>query len=308
MASVSINAGEIIIEFIGEAEALDLDQTAEVFLPMPTIYSEGDQSWIFTALQAPVPQIFAEGLSGIIGDVEIRAPHSKILSLGYSPDVAGAIIFKMPKIYSEGFSGIIGEVDITFPMPFRCIRSEGIACVIGDVDIVVPSPIFTSGVELRRLNEIWKSVVMNTLNYSITEYNRWKFNSYANIDGEFFGADEDGIHLLDGNTANGERIESSWLTGLFDFRSDFVKRVLQTWIVCRSDGELTLVVKIGEENFWERNIPVTIDALREIRGKVAKGKELQNRFLGFGIKNKDGAPYTVKSIRVVVEVIRSRPR
>lgn len=308
MASVSVSAGPITLQLSELAADLDLDQVVEVSFPIPTIYSEGDESWYNASFLAPVPQIFSEGLSGIIGDVNIRIPSPRVQAGGATLDAGGNLTFKMPKIYSTGFTGIIGDVDITFPMPFRCIKSEGIACVIGDVVVTVPLPIMEITAEPERLNEVWKSFAMNTSNYSITEYNRWRFNSYANIDGDFYGADSNGIHVLDGNLINGEKIESSWLTGLFDFRSDFVKKLLQVWVVCRSEGELTLILRIGEENFWESNLPITIDALREIRGKIAKGKELRNRFFALGIKNKDGAPYTVKSIRAVVEVIRSRPR
>lgn len=307
MASVTVTAGSITIQLVEASADLDLDQIVDIFIPMPAVYAEGEQfPFGSTILETPSPIIYVEGFSGIIGDVSIIALHPKILGEGFTLSAYANVNIKMPKVYAEGITSIIGDVDIIFPMPFRCIYSEGIALVLGDVEIIVPSPIVEVTAQLERLHEIWKSMIMNASNYSITEYNRWKFNSYANIDGDFYGADSDGIHLLTGNKINGEKIETSWFTGLFDFRNDFVKKIIQVLVVCRAEGELTLRIRLGEENFWENNLPVTIEALHEIRGKLAKG--LKDRFFAFGITDKNGAPYTVKSIRAIVEVVRSRPR
>lgn len=307
MAGVSIYVEVPIVLYLScSANSITFGQVVEVSVPMPTVYSEGDQFWTVVSFEFKTPIIQSSGLVGIIGNVNINFPSSRVRISGSTLDANSNLVFKMPKVHAEGLTGIVGDVEIILPIPFRCIRSEGIALVSGDVTMVVPLPIIESEAELKKLNEIWKSMVMNTSNYSITEYNQWRFNSYANIDGDFFGANSDGIHVLVGNLAGGERIESSFLTGLFDFNSDFVKNILQAWVVCRADGELTLRIRLGEKSFWENNLPVTIDALHEIRGKLAKG--LKDRFFAFGIRNKDGSPYMVKSIRVIVDVTRSRPR
>ena len=76
-------------------------------------------------------------------------------------------------------------------------------------------PVYATG----RTQGVTKGVSLNTVNFSISEYVNYGFNSFAEIDGQMFGANENGLYLLDGSDDAGTNIVATFRLVLQDFKT-----------------------------------------------------------------------------------------
>lgn len=129
--------------------------------------------------------------------------------------------------------------------------------------------------------------VMNTVTNAVTTFD-WAFNSYAEINGKYYGVDATGLYELDaglydrGDTVNG-LIEATVTTGEIDFGTALLKRVESFYIAMRAKGEVTLNVYVDEELIGTYTLsPNDVETLKQTRsliGKGARGRYWQFEFV-----------------------------
>jgi hypothetical protein len=89
-------------------------------------------------------------------------------------------------------------------------------------------------------HEIWTGYVVNTKNLGISEYVRFDFNSFAEFNNKYYGANEKGIYELDGDTDDGWLIKALVTTGLIDFGNEFQKKLPRMYLGLRNDGKMRI--------------------------------------------------------------------
>jgi hypothetical protein len=148
--------------------------------------------------------------------------------------------------------------------------------------------------------EDYTTYAVSVENAAVSEYAGWKFNSFAVIGGRAYGAAEDGIHLLEGDTDDGEQIDASVRVGLSNLGTALYKAVPYGYIGYTSTGALLLKVitsdrGVKKENWYSLSaIPRGSDA----NARFAPRKGLQSVYWDFEVANIAGADFELDFVKV----------
>lgn len=146
--------------------------------------------------------------------------------------------------------------------------------------------------------------VYNTQSTGITEYSNYSFNSYSWP----YAAASNGIYKLDdADTDDGEEIQTSIKTGLFDFGTSLKKQVPYAYLGVSKTGRIlfkTISTQNGvKQERWYEAIAYnnTIDTMRIKLGKGVKAKYWQ-----FEILNIDGEDIIIESLELLPLTLKRR--
>lgn len=148
--------------------------------------------------------------------------------------------------------------------------------------------------------QVW---VVNTENGGSTRYENYGFNSFAAIDGVYYGAKSDGIYRLDGADDDGLPIQAMLSFGLQKFGTSAMKRVPNAYLGCSSTGRLfmKLLVDGREYVYAARDYSEKMDTHR-----VDLGQGIRANYLEFELYNSDGDDFELESVEFVVAVLKRR--
>ena len=142
---------------------------------------------------------------------------------------------------------------------------------------------------------------------AVTQYCNYSFNSFCEINGKNYGATDDGIFELVGDTDNGEDIDAWFELPMSDFGISNVKRLRRIYLGYEATGDLTVKVKDNEDN--ERTYPLdNITTDKQIGGRITVERDQLGRYWGLRIDNVRGAYFAIDSIEVVPVVLGRKPR
>jgi hypothetical protein len=130
------------------------------------------------------------------------------------------------------------------------------------------------------------TIVMNTLNAAVTEYD-WTFQSITPT----HAGDASGLYLLGGDDDAGADIDASAFTGTTLCGSSLKKRVPAVYLGLTGSGAGQLHVRTKTAS---RTYPVIVDEAGTSRGKPGLG--LHENYLGFGYSNVAGADFKLDRI------------
>jgi len=161
---------------------------------------------------------------------------------------------------------------------------------------------------LRIFGEDYVGYVMNTRTRGVTQYQGYNFNSFAELDGKYYGANDEGLYLLEGDTDDDAPISAYIRTGLTDFGTQFKKQVHDAYIGYTTDGRLLLKVittDAGErkENWYALN-PKDNEATSDNRFRISKG--IKSVHWQFEVANIDGADFDISNMTVWPFVLHRR--
>ncbi len=165
---------------------------------------------------------------------------------------------------------------------------------------------FTS--RLRIFGEDYVGYVMNTRTRGVTQYQGYNFNSFAELDGKYYGANDEGLYLLEGDTDDSALISAHIRTGLTDFGTQLKKQVHDAYIGYTTDGRLLLKVITTDagarkENWYALNAK-EIEASSDNRFRISKG--LKSVYWQFEVANVDGADFDISNMTVWPFVLHRR--
>lgn len=140
--------------------------------------------------------------------------------------------------------------------------------------------------------------VMNTSSYAVTEYDNYPFNSFAKINGKYYGANDSGLYLLDGEDDAGIPIQARVKLGATNFGVSMLKRLDSVYLGFRTDGEVVLKV-VTEQNIerWYKVSGTTEKLHRRRVHPLAKGHKAV--WWEFELENIAGADFEVSEIEFV---------
>lgn len=142
----------------------------------------------------------------------------------------------------------------------------------------------------NKLRDTW---VVNINTGASTTYSGYDFNSFCERDGEYFAANDQGIHRLSGDTDNGEKIRAAIQFGDVDLSRSSFKGISECYIGVKTSGQLVLrVVAHGKEYFYESQR--LSELMREHR--FVTGKGLRANYLTLELYNKDGVDFELDKV------------
>lgn len=154
---------------------------------------------------------------------------------------------------------------------------------------------FAISVEIN--GELYYAWVVNTETLDTTQYSNYGFESFCELDGEYFATDGASIYRLSGDDDAGAAIDAEISLGATDFGSAFQKGVQDVFFGFASDGKLLLKVVTDEqvENWYELD-----DTEGGVHGaKLKVGRGLKARYWRFKVRNVKGSDFELDSIRMV---------
>lgn len=295
---------------------------ANVALQMPSLHMAiGSPNQVMLAL--PTPALVVAGTAGISGSATLRPPVPTLASSGlvdYRGDVALSILpvlavagttgtvanismaLRALALAAQGYTGTVG--DVTMVLPIVQLASDGSIAVSGDVVLSLPMLVMrSSNTHLSGMSS--STVVMHTESNALTTYSNYQFNSFAQFNGVYLGANDSGIFALSGATDNGVLIDAAARVGITDFSTSHLKRVDRCYVGYRTDGNMVLRVITDEIN--TRDYLLTATGKAGLHGNhVRIGKGLAARYWQFEIRNKDGSDFTLDTIELKPTPLRRR--
>jgi len=151
--------------------------------------------------------------------------------------------------------------------------------------------------------------VVNLNTAAVTTYDNYNFNSFAEMDGKFYGMSDDGLYELTGGTDNGTNIEASIKLGTSDLSTDTVasellKRLPAVYLGCSVEGDLLLrVTANGTTNSYTLKDANT-NSLHT--GRMLLGKGVLARYWDFELVNVNGADFTLESMTLLPQAVVRR--
>jgi hypothetical protein len=253
MMTVSMSTGESV------EGALNID------IPMPSVYFSGRQEiqGIFS-LSIPMPRLSMTGVINETGSLNITIP--------------------MISLSASAIPGAVGILNLSIPMPKFSMSAY--PSVEGDLSITIPILLF----KMQETVSTYLTMVMNTKNKALTIYNNYNFNSMCSFGGKNFGIDltGTGIHELDsGKLDNGAPIEWNIKTGYLDMEQKEKKRLIESWLSYKTDGDIkfTVIQPNGEEYEY---ILTGIDAT-ETGLRLKFGKGIKSKYIAINLSDINGS-------------------
>lgn len=290
-------------------------------MPMPTLRMEQGGNLVLTM---PIPLLQMTGLTGALGSLSLRrllgsiqmAGHLNeygvlILTLhppalqmtGKESEIGNLILsLKPPKLSMHGFAGVVGSLSLRMKAP--SLLMSGFIEARGNLALTMPVPFLTMTGD-QSMAQFFKGLAMNLSHYSVTDYIGYDFNSLAYFNGKFLAGGKDGIFALGGKNDNGSPINARVKIPALDAYQDILKKARDAWLTTRTDGQMMLVVQLGEDEYYDDLFTETGKAL-EYRGKLPKG--IKERFLAFEVRNVDGSDFDLNNLRITADAVTRRKR
>lgn len=295
-------------------------------LPAPTMSATGGTFGLQLTLTKPAVKLTGTGPT--LGGMSAQLPR-------LSPSFAGAAAttggmrasVQALTVQAVGIVATLGALRPTF----KALRSSfaGTSATLGNMAITWPTlsaelagfSRITSGMDMRLprmsmyatnrpIRVMVQAHVTNTLTNSVTEYVDYNFNSFASFAGLSLAAGPGGLYEVESGNVDEESplttpIASLVEFGITDFGAEFQKRISDFYMAMRSDGDITLYVKVDENEPYEYTLsPLDIATLKQRRtliGKGAKGKYWQ-----FSLANVDGADFDFDTMNVAAVPLSRR--
>lgn len=164
---------------------------------------------------------------------------------------------------------------------------------------------FLFGIELTAPGahlEVW---AVNVEGYGSTSYANFPFNSFARIGEHYYGAKEDGLFQLGGDTDSGALIRSAFSPGKLDFGTSQNKTIVETWLGAKSATAMACTLTAEGKQYLYTADSFTSDELEQHRIKFGKG--LKANYLRPTFYNQDGADFEVDALEFAIATL-SRKR
>jgi hypothetical protein len=159
----------------------------------------------------------------------------------------------------------------------------------------------TAAVVLTIGGDQYTAWVLNTENIAVTQYSNYPFNSFAELNGKYYGAASDGMYLLEGDDDAGTPIQAYFRAPLTDFGFAGLKRLHDIALGYTASGDLVFKAVVispngSKEEHWYRLEQRPTEALRENRVPVGRG--LKSVYWQYELHNIDGADFQIETVRM----------
>jgi hypothetical protein len=256
---------------------------------------------------------------------EITVGNFTLPSLSFaaetSPTITGEFALPLVEFDAEGTQGTTSTG--TFALPILSVDISAPPRITGTFELPLLeiaatawSQSITGSFVLPLLSVVgqtrWVSVaadtstfVMNTDNAAITRYDTFNFNSYCIVDGKAYGANEDGIYLLDGDDDDDQPIVWEIETGVHDFMINAMKKIPDLYLTMRADGAVE--VYVTSERAAESLYTLTMSSNTITKNnKVQVGRGHKGRKWQVKVASAAGIDFQLEEIIANVDVLAGK--
>lgn len=146
--------------------------------------------------------------------------------------------------------------------------------------------------------------VVNANTNAVSTYQNYNFNSMFQLEGKYYGASDDGIYELEGDTDAGIAINASLTLGQQDFNSEMLKSLPTVYLGVKNSGGM--ILKVVTDNGVERMYQLNAAANTDLQtSRLTLGRGVASRYWQFELQNLEGSDFTLDTI-TFYSVILSR--
>ena len=314
----NVDAAELTVSGSGVAGGVG---AGDVDAQAPDIFAhEGS----YGDVAVSVPDVVGAGVTGSVGSIDILTGKPLVLGAfsnnfqgigtleARSVDVlaegvaqfpmSGAINVRSAQVIASGVAGSVGTADISVPL--IQITSTGHSSIIGTASILLPYPtVDASGAQVLAVPYRY-GVAVNTRIQAVSEYVGLNVRDVCNFSGMVLALSDDGIVAITGTTDNLTNINANVLSGVTDFKSTSIKKILTGYLSMKASGDISisLISDGGDER--EYVLRSRSDSLLHV-SKVRFGQGTKGRHWQWRLKN-NGKDFEVRQLSLDTEVTTRR--
>lgn len=301
--------------------------SAELTLPAMTVYGYAGLP-TYVGADLDLPPLFLSGymLTGEIGGADLSLPA--LLLRGTEGEIAeGNLVLPAMRVYGETYLPPDEVIARTRMVSAGALSGEGLVIVVlsetGAIatvaaaelvrdDALVSGGIVSTATALELLvdalmqttvtagafvplseqpAQVW---VVNADTQASSFYEGYPFNSFAKIDGRYYGAKTDGVYLLEGDDDDGVPIQASASFGKQDWGSKQRKQLMKAYAGMSSTGVMVLKVVVNDTTEYLYEARRADAHMRTQRFDLGHG--LRANFVTFELFNQDGCDFELDSI------------
>lgn len=297
-------------------------QSATVALSLPK-YQLSISDGSAVRLTMPEPVLAVEAVTGNIGSVTLVRPMPALVVTGSVQYAGGVALSLLPQmsvagatgvtagvalslrslaLAIQGHSGAVGNASMLLPVMRLDVAGHG--QFVGSVVLSLPM-LALQATSTLAAGANFSTIALHTESNALTSYDNYKFNSFAQFNGVYLGANDNGIFALSGATDDGALINAAARVGLTDFGTSHLKRIDRCYVGYRADG--SMILRVFTDEVTVRDYLLTATGKSGLHGNhVRIGKGLAARYWQFEIQNKDGADFTLDVMELKPTPLRRR--
>jgi len=149
------------------------------------------------------------------------------------------------------------------------------------------------------------TVSMHTEWQALTQYTNYQFNSYAQFNGVFLGANSTGLHALSGNTDNGVNIDAVLRTGVTDMGTSHLKKNEYVYVGYRATGDLMLRLNTNDSHVRDYRMAYNGETGLHVK-RVKLGKGVIARYWQLEVQNINGADFDLNTLEIKPTILGRR--
>jgi hypothetical protein len=141
------------------------------------------------------------------------------------------------------------------------------------------------------------TIVLNTDNFAVTEYNNYNFDSIAELEGRYYAVGPNGLVRLDGSSDNGTKIQGTVRFAQIDLHKRVVSRLVDAYLSGHVSGKVAVRIIQESQGDYLYMIEDVIGKLKAYRVKAPKN--MRDRYVSYEISNVDGAEIEIEELSVI---------
>jgi hypothetical protein len=176
-----------------------------------------------------------------------------------------------PVINSFEMNNLIGVITIDGKISVGSVISpvESLVMQLGEIIASGVMGLASGITTITTVNDVYETWVLSNLQFDVSMYSNWNFNSYTMYDNQYYGAQSDGIYILEGADDDGDTFQPGVRLGPHDFGTNNYKRIRSVDTPGCSAGQL----KVSD------NIKTTTSTVEIYREKFVVPRSVQDKWL-----------------------------
>jgi DNA-binding beta-propeller fold protein YncE len=202
----------------------------------------------------------------------------------------------LPRISMASQLDILFETEISGTLPSLTMQASIAEDCLYSLASSMPKIRFEAYLR-QQVGSNFVTIVLNTDNFAVTEYNNYNFDSIAELEGKYYAVGPNGLVRLDGSNDNGTKIQGTVRFAQIDLHKRVVSRLVDAYLSGHVSGKVAVRIIQESQGDYLYMIEDVIGKLKAYRVKAPKN--MRDRYVSYEISNVDGAEIEIEELSVI---------
>lgn len=220
--------------------------------------------------------------------------------IGMSATEINGLIYSMksvlPRISMASTLDILFGMEMAGTLPLLSMQATLAEDVLYSLAASMPKIRFEAYLT-QQVGSNFITIVLNTDNFAVTEYNNYNFDSIAELGEKYYAVGPSGLVRLDGSTDMGSKIYGTARFAQIDLHKRVVSRIVDAYLSGNISGKVAVKIIQESQGDFLYTIEDVIGRLKAYRVKAPKN--MRDRFASYEITNLDGSDISIEELSVI---------